>query len=542
MAAVGNRGDSHRGTVPTMTTDSLVRDLLRPDAYPWRPESVDLIETHISWVFLADDRVVKVKRPVRLDFVDQSTPEARRAICEAEVQLNRRLTDGVYLDVVSITRDSGGYAVDGDGEAVEWATLMRRLPADRMLDALIDAGEAPPDLADLVADRLVPFHRDALPCPGDPRERAAEATAVMTENLDELAVLMRDRPFAAELALIADAVRAFIDANGDRLLDRAREGWIRDGHGDLRAEHVCLDDGVQVFDCVEFSEAIRCADVGSDLAFLLMDLDRLGVDAAVGERLVARYREAGIDLPADLLALYRVHRALVRAKVSAIRMAESDEDDDTAMLADVATYLRVAARDAIACEPVVIAMTGLSGTGKSTVASPLGRMFAASHIRSDVVRKDLMGVSGATPDAWRSGIYAEDVTDATYERMIDLGREAVDAGRPAVLDATFLDPRWREAAAAMAREAGVPFVLVETVTDDAVLERRLEARTRAGADPSDADVAVMRKQREALAAEPVSVPAGALAVRIDTTPEGYVDLDPALLALRDAGLVTARIG
>jgi predicted kinase len=299
---------------------------------------------------------------------------------------------------------------------------------------------------------------------------------------------------------------------------------------------------VQVFDCVEFSRAIRCADVASDLAFLLMDLDRLGVDPTVAERLVARYRAAGIELPPELLALYRVHRALVRAKVDAIRMAESDADDDTAMLADVATYLRTAARDAIACAPVVIAMTGLSGTGKSTVARPLARVLGAAYVRSDVVRKELAGVAGAAPAAWQEGIYAGDVTEATYARLIAAGREAVAAGRPVVLDATFLDPRWREAAAAMAGEAGAPFLLVETVTNAGVLEARLAARSRRGADPSDADVAVMRRQRQAQATDPVVVPAGALVATIDTTPAGYVDLDPALAALRNAGVVTSRIG
>jgi predicted kinase len=338
-------------------------------------------------------------------------------------------------------------------------------------------------------------------------------------------------------------VRDVVRANDDVLQARARDGWIRDGHGDLRAEHICLENGgVQVFDCVEFSKAIRCADVASDLAFLLMDLDRLGVDAVVGERLVARYRDAGIDLPVELLALYRVHRALVRAKVDAIRMAESDEDDDSAMLSDVAAYLHVAARDAIACAPAVVVMTGLSGTGKSTVAGPLARALGAVHIRSDVVRKELAGVTGAAPDAWQSGIYAGDVTEATYERLVELGREAIGMGRPVVLDATFLDSRWREAVAAMAREAGVPLLLVETVTDAEVLERRLAARSREGADPSDADVAVMREQRAALAAAPVAVPPGARIATVDTTPEGYVDLDPPLAALRDAGVVTGRIG
>jgi aminoglycoside phosphotransferase family enzyme/predicted kinase len=523
---------------------ALVQDLRRPDAYPWRPECVELIETHISWVLLAGDRVVKVKRPVRLDFVDQSTPARRRAICEDEVRLNARLTDGVYLGVVPITRSSRGFEVDGDGEPVEWATLMRRLPAERMLDALIFGDEVPADLADRLADRLIPFHQEvARPCPGAFEQQATDATRVVIDNLDELRPLMQGRPFAVELGLIDAAVREFVASQDDLLLRRARAGWIREGHGDLRAEHICLDpDGaVQVFDCVEFSLDIRCADVASDLAFLLMDLDRLGIDAVVGERLVARYREAGLALPGELLGLYEVHRALVRAKVDAIRMAESDEDDDTAMLGDIAGYLHTAARRAIGCAPVAIAMTGLSGTGKSTVAGQLARVLGADWHRSDVVRKELAGVEGAAADAWGAGIYAQDVTGTTYERLIALGRASIDAGKPAILDGTFLDEGWRDAVAAMAREVGVPFLLVETVTDEAVLERRLEDRSRRGADPSDADVGVMRKQRAALADAPIAIPRGTLAVTIDTTPAGHVDLDPVLVALRAAGIVTGRI-
>jgi hypothetical protein len=273
-----------------------------------------------------------------------------------------------------------------------------------------------------------------------------------------------------------------------------------------------------------------------------MDLERLGVDPAVGERLVARYRDAGIDLPPALLGLYRAHRALVRAKVDAIRMAESDADDDAPMLGDVAVYLHAAAGVALACAPVVILMTGLSGTGKSTVARQLARALGADHHRSDMVRKALAGVAGPAAAGWGEGIYAVDVTAATYERLVELGAASVAAGRPAILDATFLEAERREAAAAMARSAGVPVLLVETVTEATVLERRLAARSHEGADPSDADVGIMRRQRAALAERPVAVPEGALVARVDTTPEGWVDLDPALAALRDAGLVVPGVG
>jgi len=145
----------------SVNANALVESLQRPEVYPWWPATVEAIETHISWVFLAGDFVVKVKRPVRFPFVDHRTVEDRRHSCEEEVRLNRRLTTDVYLDVVPIMRSGAGFEVDGSGEPVEWATLMRRLPADRMLDAMIAANSVPPDLADRLASVLIPFHRDS---------------------------------------------------------------------------------------------------------------------------------------------------------------------------------------------------------------------------------------------------------------------------------------------------------------------------------------------------------------------------------------------
>ena len=164
-----------------------VEGLLRPEAYPWRPAAVELVETHISWVFLAGNRAVKVKKPVSYGFVDHTTLESRRRSCTDEVRLNRRLTDGVYLRVTPIVRDRAGYRVDAKGTPVEWATLMRRLPGEGMLDALLAAGTPLPRLEDRLADRLIPFHRDgAPPCPGSADEVAAATSAVVEENLAEL--------------------------------------------------------------------------------------------------------------------------------------------------------------------------------------------------------------------------------------------------------------------------------------------------------------------------------------------------------------------
>ena len=470
---------------------TLVDGLLRPEAYPWRPWAVELIQTHVSWVFLAGDRVVKVKKPVKYGFVDHTTLENRHRSCAEEVRLNRRLTDEVYLDVVPIVRDWAGYQVSAKGAPVEWATLMRRLPEEGMLDVLLAAGTLPARLGDRLAERLIPFHRDgAGPCAGPGYEVATTASAVVTDNLGELEPFSDDPLGPVQLGLVADALQAFVADQADLLWDRAAASWIREGHGDLRAEHVCLepDGAIQIFDCVEFSRSLRCADVASDLAFLLMDLERLGVPE-VAAALVARYREAGFDLPDPLLRFYRAHRALVRAKVACLSRASfADRTARAGLALEAADYLDLATAVAVTVRPTLIAMTGLSGTGKSTVAAALARALDATIFASDVVRKDLAGRSLPAPPAWGEGLYAPEQTEATYGRLWELGAETLSTGHTAILDATFLDERRRERLAAVARDAGVPLVLVETVCGEETAVGRILARAQHGDSRSDATV------------------------------------------------------
>lgn len=522
-----------------MTGTTLIDDLLRPDAWPWRPARVDLIETHISWVLLAGDRVLKIKRPVAFPFVDHTSLAARHRSCLDEVRLNRRLTEDVYLGVVPITRSGGRHMVGGDGEPVEWGTLMRRLPASGMLDALLAHHTAPGDLPGRLADRLIPFHTSiAAPCTGSVDELTALSTGVVADNLAELAPFA-GRPLApVQLGLVTQAMRRFLAGQAERLRARAASGWIRDGHGDLRAEHICLDERntLQIFDCVEFSAALRCADVASDLAFLLMDLTRLGA-AAVAEALLERYRVADIDVPDDLLRLYWAHRALVRAKVACLRTTQDGDPGDAVEAAD---YLDLATAKALTVQPMVIAMTGLSGTGKSAVARRLARALETALVASDVVRKELAGITGSAAASWGEGIYTAEWTAATYTRLYDHAREAIARGQPVILDATFLDGDERARAAATARESGVPFVLVETVCDEDEVTRRLSARQASGGSPSDASLEIYRGQRAALRAAPPPVPAGTIAVTIDTSGQEPVSLDPALTALL-AGQITPAI-
>ena len=535
------------GRVTAREETALVEALLRPEAYSWRPAAVELVETHISWVFLAGDRVVKVKKPVNYGFIDHTTLESRHRSCADEVWLNRRLTDEVYLEAVPIVRDSAGYRVAAEGVPVEWATLMRRLPEEGMLDALFATGAIPPRLGDKLADRLIPFHRDvAPPCEGPADQVAAAASTVVTENLTEL------EPFAGrplspvQLGLVSDALRGFVAERADLLCDRASMGWIREGHGDLRVEHVCVEEGlestIQIFDCVEFSRSLRCADVASDLAFLLMDLERLGAREPAA-RLVARYRQAGVDLPDVLLRFYRAHRALVRAKVACLSRASfAGQEARDALAIEAADYLDLATAAAVAVRPALIAMTGLSGTGKSTVAGALARALDAPVFASDTVRKELTQQQvGPAPAAWEQGLYIPEQTEATYGRLWELATQTLASGRAAILDATFLDGKRREKLASVARAVGVPLILLETVCAEETAIARILTRARRGDSRSDATVEVYRRQRAAALASPPSIPSGAVHVRVDTDVGGPVDVDPVLAALRRECIVAARI-
>jgi aminoglycoside phosphotransferase family enzyme len=273
----------------------LVRDLQRPDAYPWRPRNVELIETHVSWVVLAGERVVKNKRPVAFPFVDHTQLASRHQSCLDEVRLNLRLTDGVYLDVVPIVRGPEGCRVGGEGTPIEWATLMRRLPAAGMLDGLLEHGEVPFDLAARLAERLIPFHREiAEDCASDTDAMAAKTTRIVTGNLDELAPFAGAPLAATQFHLVATAMRRFIADEEALFRARVAAGWVRERHGDLIAVHICLEAGsaVQIFDCVEFNRDVRCVDVASDIAYLFMDLRRLDIPEVAAD-LLTRYRAAG---------------------------------------------------------------------------------------------------------------------------------------------------------------------------------------------------------------------------------------------------------
>jgi aminoglycoside phosphotransferase family enzyme/predicted kinase len=447
--------------------------------------------THASKVFLTPTDVWKIKRAVDLGFLDFTTLEARRRCCEDEVRLNRRLAPDVYLGVEPLRLGPRGLTRAGEGPIVEWAVHMTRLPdgdcaATRLAEGRLDAD----DLAQLAA-RLADFHRGARETP------EAGAPAAIRANVDENFV--QSERFVGDLVErgALDEVRAFqrgwLDAHEDLLRARVAEGRAREGHGDLRLEHVYLPrdaSGVArpvVIDCLEFSERLRCGDVAADIAFLGMELDAAQrPDLAAG--LLARYVESTDDFGLyAALDFYLSYRAWVRGKVAALLAA------DTTMPGDVRAAKAVEARRRFelaraysgrpADAPFVIAVAGLPGSGKSTLAAALGRALAVPVASSDLTRKALAGLAPTARGP--ADLYTNAQRDRTYGELLRRAAPVLDAGRGLVMDATFARRDWRAAAARLARERRARFVLVELVAARSTLEARL-ARRRSEPSVSDA--------------------------------------------------------
>ncbi|MCA9860925.1 MAG: AAA family ATPase [Thermomicrobiales bacterium] len=375
-------------------------------------------------------------------------------------------------------------------------------------------------------------------CPADPDVYLT----VLTDNLDQVAEAAGDILGPAQLALVDRSMRRYLTAERE-LLDARFETWLGEGHGDLRCEHICLEpDAMQIYDCVEFEIAIRCADVASDLAFLLMDLRRLGAQEVAAE-LLERYRAAGFDLPQPVVDLYAAHRALVRAKVAALERSGRDADRDRVFAFEAASYLDLATAFATPIAPMLVLVSGLSGSGKSTVAAAIARATGGTVFASDRVRKELAGLAATTSAAaeWHQGIYAADWTERTYDRLLALATAELKRKRTAVVDATFLDNDQRERFAAAARERGIPVAIVWTELDDEVARQRLERRARERNDPSDASMQIREHQQKLLRDIPLRIPEGALAATVDTGVDGPASLDPLLTVLDAAGSIGALL-
>ena len=469
-------------------------DLGHPACYPHPVECLRRFETHISVVHLTGRYAYKLKKPIALGFLDFTTLESRRQACEDEVRLNRRFAPMLYLDVVTVTMDRTGARVNGSGTIVDYAVRMREFPQEALAHRELERGTLTADDLTQLAHRVARFQEQAAATPGT----HATPDAVLRyaeENFDALAASGDER-----LAALRHWTMHTHRALAPLLAARHADGHVREGHGDLHLANVVRIDGALTpFDGIEFSAALRWNDVVSDIAFLVMDLEDRGAPELAAVFLDTWLEATGDYAALPLLPYFVVYRALVRAKVLALRLRElGTEDAERPQLqTDCRRYVDLAWRHAHAPRGGLILMHGLSGSGKSVIAAQLVAGGLGIRIRSDVERKRLAGLAAlARTDAdYATGLYSEAGTNATYARLLAAAGAAIAGGRTAIVDATFLEAAQRAPFVALADRAGVPWALIAVEAPIDVLQARIRERAATGADPSEATLAVLAAQQ-----------------------------------------------
>jgi aminoglycoside phosphotransferase family enzyme/predicted kinase len=482
-----------------LTLPPLIQALLEPQRYPGALR-VELVQTHISWVLLAGEFAYKIKKPLKLPFLDFSTLAQRQSCCRDELRLNSRFAPDLYLGVVGVFNTPQDPLWSGEGAPIEYAVKMQRFDEASRLDRVCARGELQPGHLSDLADTLVAFHAAATVAPPASRFGAAsEVMAPARDNFSDLQQLLPDAQVQTRLAALQTWTEAQFQQLAPLMEARKRAGRVRECHGDLHLANMVLIDGrVRLFDCLEFNEDLRWIDVANEIAFTYVDLlahDQPGLATWFINEVWSR---SGDYEAAKLLRFYAVYRALVRAKVAAIRTTQTHGDDREA-LAHIALAERLAAPP-----PARLVIThGLSGCGKTVASNALlqNDVHASTiRVRSDVERKRLHGLaatqpSGSTLDA---GLYAADARGRTYTHLHGLAGMLLRAGWSVVVDATFLKRSDRDAFRVLAQDLGVAFAVLAPQATAAQLRERVQTRSAVGADASEATLEVLEQQMRIL--------------------------------------------
>lgn len=479
-----------------------LKSLSKSASYPVPTRSVELVQTHVSWIFLTDTHAFKIKKPVNFGFLNFSTLDLRRFYCNEELHLNRRLSPDIYEGVIALHETEGGASFNGNGPIIDYAVMMKRLPAERMLDKLVDRGHV--TFADMtnIANVISRFHSEAETSQQISRFGTLEQILFnWTENLQQMLTFQDSTLPAEERKTIQAWVTGFADTNHELFDRRIREGYIRDCDGDLHLENICLvDDKVYIFDCIEFNERFRFCDTAADLAFLLMDLEfhnRRDLSAAI----FSAYQDASGDPELiKLIDFYKVYRAFIRGKVESLCLS----DDGIALeLKNIARkrairYFRLARGY---CErsgrgPTLFITCGTMGCGKSTLADQLAFELGISVHSSDVIRKILAKAPTGTAfnEMYGQGLYDSGMTERTYAELSKLAEEELTAGRSVLIDASFKKASDRSVFAELAASHKAGFVILLVKCDENEQKNRLRRRADSGGSISDGRLELLERQ------------------------------------------------
>jgi hypothetical protein len=488
------------------------------------PGPTQALHTHISTLLLSGGFAYKLRKPLTLDFLDFATPEQRRADCQAELRLNRRTAPGLYLDVLPVYGPAEHARLEPGSRneaapVIDWVLRMQRFDNAALLDRLASIGALTAEHIDALARSVGAFHAALPPSPsafGDPRD-------VKQRALDNFDALECSPAGAQHLALLR-TLRAWTLAEFDRidtlLGERRAQGFVREGHGDLHLGNIVMIDGQPTpFDCLEFNAGLRHGDVMGDAAFTFMDLARHGLPE-MAWRFVNQYVEHTGDVQGILLLpFFAVYRAMVRAKVAMLRGAQAPEESADASRAHDALardlQLAVQLSRLHQARPWLVVTSGVSGSGKSTVALALAESLSGIRLRSDVERKRLHGLrpTDRPGPALAPSIYGPEATERTYARLAALATLLLVAGRTVIVDSAALLRHEREELRTLAAASGAHFALVVCEAADAVLRGRIARRAAALSDPSDATLEVLSRQQRLR--EPVLPDEGAIVIDTD---------------------------
>jgi aminoglycoside phosphotransferase family enzyme/predicted kinase len=487
-------GRSRSASASRSATGDDQRDVIdflsRPSSYTAAVERVDIIQTHVSLVFLAGECAYKLKRAIEFPYLDFSSAEARRVACEAELALNRRTAPDLYLEVRALTRAADGEIGFGtERPVVDWVVVMRRFDQAALFDELAKTGGLNASLVTELAGHIAAFHRAAEPRPD---HGGAAALAAVVETNHDCLMAAHHAGFANEH--IVEIRRTSLErlAAVGALLDRRRAaGKVRRCHGDLHLRNVCLLEGKPtLFDCLEFSDELASVDILYDLAFLLMDLEHRGL-ADFANLVLNRYLDlTDEDDGLAAMPLFLSSRAAIRAHVTAAAMERAAQPGaKPQMAAEARSYLDLADRFLRPRSCRVVAIGGLSGTGKSTLAAALAPSLGARVLRSDVIRKQLFEVAPET--RLPTSAYTAQMSRRVYRTLRRKAAAALAAGYSVIIDAVSLKPAERRSFVAVAEAAGVPFSGLWLAAPAAAMDRRLRTRRQ---DASDASPEVLAQQ------------------------------------------------
>jgi len=508
--------------------EPIVEALSNPQAYTHATSAIEVVETHISWVFLTELWAYKVKKPLDLGFLDFSTLEKRRHYCYEELRLNRRLCPEIYQAVVPIVRAGETFRVDAEGEIVDYAVKMVRFDRTMELDRMLAQKLLTEEHIDTLASMIAAFHTGLLPVPAETGfGHPDNLVKPMLHNFTSMEPIISGNDEINQLTLLKELTIQEHQRLYPLLLQRKRDGFIRQCHGDMHTGNMVLwKKRIFIFDCIEFNETLSNIDVISDLAFLFMDLEH-GGEPELAWRLLNNYlAETGDYTALPLLRFYALYRAMVRAKVTAIRYKQTvDAAQVETILDEHRSYIAHALSSTRTKQPMLIITFGVSGSGKTAFSQIMAQTMHGIHIRSDIERKRLAGMKADERQDKNEKLYSEEMSHKTYQQLFERATICLKAGISIIVDATFLKRCNRKMFMELAEELNVPCRILHCHASEKVLMERVQHRALMNTDASDADTHVLTMQLERQ--EELTEGEKAIAIAIDTEEK----IDAAAVAL-----------